>query len=42
MNVYVVMPVLDNPLFEGLVLSAEKYGELLDTWPADWRSNYET
>jgi len=40
MNVYDVLPVLDNPLFEGLVLTEDT--ELLDTWPADWRVNYRT
>src|SRR5207253_1656606 len=29
-------------LFEGLALSFEKYGDLLDTWPEDWRANYQT
>ena len=42
MNAYHLMPVPDNPLFEGLALDFEKYRHLLDTWPADWRANYQT
>jgi hypothetical protein len=42
MNVYDLMPVLDNPLFDGLALHDEKHSHLLDTWPADWRANYQT
>ncbi len=34
--------VPDNPLFEGLALGHEKYWKLLATWPADWRTNYQT
>ncbi len=42
MNVYELFPVLDNPLFEGLALDSDKYGDLLDTWPPNWRANYQT
>jgi hypothetical protein len=35
MNIYVVFPITDNPLFEGLSLAT--YPEVLNTWPKDWR-----
>lgn len=41
MNVYVLSKPCDNPLFEGLALD-DKYGDLLNTWPPDWRTNYRT
>lgn len=40
MNVYVMQPVTDNPLFGGLALLEN--GALLKTWPPDWRRNYQT
>jgi hypothetical protein len=42
MNVYDLLPVLDNPLFEGLALKEDAQPDLLDTWPSDWRANYMT
>lgn len=43
MNVYELFPVLDNPLFEGLALKDNaKDREWLQTWPANWRANYQT
>jgi hypothetical protein len=40
MKIYVLEPVCDNPLFEGLALL--KRSELLDTEPEDWSKNYRT
>jgi hypothetical protein len=40
MNVYLIYPVLDNPLYEGLALT--DHSELLDFWPANWRPNFQT
>jgi hypothetical protein len=40
MNVYLIYPVLDNPLYEGLALTDRS--ELLDYWPADLRPNFQT
>jgi hypothetical protein len=40
MCVYIINPVTDNPLFEGLAL--EDREDLLDTEPPDWIRNYQT
>lgn len=40
MNVYVMAPAADNPLFEGLALTHST--DLLDTWPSNWRAEYKT
>ena len=34
MRVYIINPVTDNPLFDGLAL--EDHEDLLDTEPSDW------
>ncbi len=39
MNIYVMTPILDNPLYGGLALF---HGELLKTYPSDWIKNYKT
>jgi hypothetical protein len=40
MNVYVIDPVADNPLYEGLAL--QDSSAMLNTWPPDWRANFRT
>ena len=39
MQIYVLVPAVDNPLFEGLAL--EERPQILETWPADWRAKYQ-
>lgn len=41
MNIYVVNAAVDNPAFEGLALAGAGK-KVLDTWPSDWRVNYQT